>query len=792
MPSSVASFTRGSQIVETGGLLFAAGLKPILWVAGIAFTASIAWSLGTKLGPDDRYLCIMHAYAIAWHWMQFAGDKLLQLHGATTGDLTLSITDALTFGPMVEAWHRLTTLLHEGAIRGAIIAIPTSFLYLRLAQRVGNRMAARKHRRGAQLAPREELLQLLKVHNDTNGRRDRGRDYRRLFGAWWQFKAMFTTPAERIAAGMYLPYTITGVPYPWHTEQTHLMLVGTTGTGKSTVLKDLVRQLRERGARAVIFDLTGSFIEAFYDADKDIILNPFDLRCPHWSVFHDAETKEHFTAAAEALVPHDGGAAEPFWVQAARLLFVETCMELKSLGRGTNAALYDELMTAPLKHLHKLVESTVAGPLTDTDAKRMAESVRAVFNTNATALECLPDDGEPFSIREWITDTDENPDSIMFVSARYDQLPTVRPLLTLWLNTAIMTIMGQPTSPRDVRMWFLFDELGALHRLPAIEAGMQTARNFGGAFVLGVHTIAKLRDTYGDKIADTLGSLARTKVILTTADYGSAKWCSDYIGAGEWQQMDEGWSYGINNVRDAVTLTPRRQLEPLILPDTIMNLPSLSGYLKFPENMPAAPIKLTFVDYPKRANGFLRRDAKPHRSQPKRPPETAEGDEGGRSNTADVEQAKGRPMSDAEMRRRRAKVIMKMAREAGPQDRDAVIAQAMARSDNDNRPATVAETTATSGLEAADASRARADADAQSAVAVVATAAARGDDGGNAEVTGSVDPEASPALQALSAQSTGRDDAQDLTIVEARQDFGDGRHGEHDPEIVLDDVGLDR
>ena len=39
--------------------------------------------------------------------------------------------------------------------------------------------------------------------------------------------------------------------------------------------------------------------------------------------------------------------------------------------------------------------------------------------------------------------------------------------------------------------------LFVLHRLPAIEDGLQTARGFGGAFVLGIHSFAKLSETYG-------------------------------------------------------------------------------------------------------------------------------------------------------------------------------------------------------------------------------------------------------------------------------------------------------
>jgi GTPase SAR1 family protein len=71
-----------------------------------------------------------------------------------------------------------------------------------------------------------------------------------------------------------------GIAYPWRLEQTHAMLIGTTGAGKTTQLRKLVTEARERGQRCVVFDLTGAFVEAFYEEGRDHILNPMDQRCP--------------------------------------------------------------------------------------------------------------------------------------------------------------------------------------------------------------------------------------------------------------------------------------------------------------------------------------------------------------------------------------------------------------------------------------------------------------------------------------------------------------------------------
>ncbi|MGG2383026.1 type IV secretion system DNA-binding domain-containing protein, partial [Salmonella enterica] len=86
-------------------------------------------------------------------------------------------------------------------------------------------------------------------------------------------------------------------------------------------------------------------------------------------------------------------------------------------------------------------------------------------------------------------------------------------LLTLWMNMAVNALMRLERT-RDLRTWFLFDEVHALHRLPAIEHGLQTARAFGGAFVLGMHSFDKLAETYGEQGAINLAALARTKLIL--------------------------------------------------------------------------------------------------------------------------------------------------------------------------------------------------------------------------------------------------------------------------------------
>lgn len=602
MRHKLVNFTRGSQLIGHFGFMFAAGLKGPALLALATFGGLIWWRVTATLNDAESYLSWMRVYVGAYTWFEFDPSRPVNL-ARTGASVLVPISQAADHPAMVAAWAKCMAAVRKGALVAALITGPATVLFAWAAAWFGRRSKESRHERGATLAALPVLIGEIEAHNRT----EQASEYRRLLGPGWRL----ASSTERREANLYQPYRLAGVPFPWRLEQSHAMLIGTTGTGKTVALRDLLAQVRERGHRAVIFDLTGAFIEAFHDPARDIILNPLDARCPQWSVFEDCPDEAAFTAAAEALVPHDGGGAEQFWVLAARMLFVEMCLKLVAEGRATNEALSTELMTASLAHVHRLMEGTVADPLTAPEAARMAESIRAVFNANAKALRMLPTTGEPFSVRHWVQGAGA-PGSFLFVSARYVDMAVASRLLTVWMDTAMNTLMAGPRTS-DVKLWFLFDELGALHRLPALEKGLQTARNYGGAIVVGVHAYAKLKETYGDNMAMTLAALARTKLVLATADRESATWCSDFIGHRQFREMEEGYSYGYNNARDAVSLTPRRQIEPLLLPDQLMNLPRLQGYLKFPDGFPAAPIQLRYVAFPEVSAPFEPRPTDPKR-----------------------------------------------------------------------------------------------------------------------------------------------------------------------------------
>ena len=400
-------------------------------------------------------------------------------------------------------------------------------------------------------------------------------------------------------------YRIAGIPFPPRSETQHTIVSGTTGSGKTVLISDLVAQIRARGERCVIYDKMGSYTRTFFDPERDVLLNPLDARAPGWSPFLEARNPRDFDMMAAALIPHPRDSADPFWVTAARQLFANGAAVLSKKGVTENRVLVDHLLKADLTALAQAMEGTVAQSIVDPDNPRTALSVRAMLTANVSALEFLPDGGAPFSIREWVSG--EDGDGFLFLTSRGDQHASLRGLISTWLEIAVNAMLSLDQA-EGRRIWVILDELPTLHQVPSLQPGLAESRQFGGCFVLGIQVASALRDLYGRNGAETISGLCGTRVVLAAPDRDTAQWSADSLGRSEIEEVSENVSYGANTIRDGVSLTQRRELRALALPADIMRLPNLHGYLKFPGPLPVASIRLKPVARPVLAPRFVPRE----------------------------------------------------------------------------------------------------------------------------------------------------------------------------------------
>ncbi|WP_440994573.1 type IV secretion system DNA-binding domain-containing protein, partial [Cysteiniphilum litorale] len=297
----------------------------------------------------------------------------------------------------------------------------------------------------------------------------------------------------------------------YESEVKHIVLHGTTGTGKTVIVKDLLHQIRPRHHRAVILDDGGAYTQAFYDESRgDVILNPFDTRCPNWNAWDECVETIDYDNFAAALIP-DEADKDKFWVQSARNLLSSLMQEMKKRGQTSYESLLQHCLNFPLEKLQEVLKDTPAEQLVDGDIAKTAITIRAIITNHVKALRFLPQESSraKFSFRDWVMN--EHKGACVFVVIRDKDVQAIRSLISLWIGLLTTHVKSLERSHQR-RIWLILDELMKLNRLTSLPDTLATGRNYGLSCILGIQNKAQLRSTYGRDEAQAIFDLLSTQV----------------------------------------------------------------------------------------------------------------------------------------------------------------------------------------------------------------------------------------------------------------------------------------
>jgi type IV secretory pathway TraG/TraD family ATPase VirD4 len=378
--------------------------------------------------------------------------------------------------------------------------------------------------------------------------------------------------------------TLAGIGIPLSDETKHFKLIGTTGTGKSTAIRELLTGVLARGDRIIVADPDASYLNRFYDAKAgDVILNPFDTRSKRWDLFGEIDQAYDVEQLARSLIPdHDG--ADKTWRAYARTFLTAIIRQLWELGakdkpyRDVNE-LYRLISTAETEELKILVKNTPAQPFLESGNERMFGSIRSVASANVSALEHIAEQSSPgLSVRQWVRG---GRGRVLYLPYSAIQISALKSMISAWMRLAIFEAMNG--GERDQRLWFIIDELDAIGTIDGLKDALARLRKFGGRCVLGFQSIAQVSNTYGQGEAQTIVENCGNTLILRCSGSeggGTSRFASRLIGEREIVRVHQSRSRNSKDWRSSVTSSEHHITEAAVLPSEIEQLPDLQGYLK--------------------------------------------------------------------------------------------------------------------------------------------------------------------------------------------------------------------
>ena len=381
---------------------------------------------------------------------------------------------------------------------------------------------------------------------------------------------------------------------PARAEAQHIQIIGDTGAGKSSLLAQLLRQVRSRGDSAIVYDPAREYVKRFYDPGRgDVILNPLDKRCPYWGPAEELRSRSEAKALAASLFQPPQDKKGEFFIESPQKIFAFL------MAYGPTPDELVEWMSNP-EEIDRRLKGTEHAHLIDPRAHQQRAGVLASLGLVGDSLRLLPkrDEGnDVWTATEWA----EKRRGWIFLTSLPAEREALRPLQSLWIDWLVLRLLNEPTDAQK-RVWFVIDELASLQKLPQLHTAITEARKSRNPVVLGFQGKAQLEYLYGH-LAEVMLSQPATSIWLTTKEPKAGQWVSEFIGKVEVERLRETHFDGTRSGRNFAL---DRQVEPLVLESEISGLADLHAYMKFQNYV--TRFSFPYFDMPVVADGFELRE----------------------------------------------------------------------------------------------------------------------------------------------------------------------------------------
>jgi type IV secretory pathway TraG/TraD family ATPase VirD4 len=379
-------------------------------------------------------------------------------------------------------------------------------------------------------------------------------------------------------------------------ETAHVLIVGKTRTGKSQLLKMVIKKLKKRGLKVIVYENKGDHLPYYYNPHHDMIYCPADERSIKWTLWNDVKTVMDIDQTiCWSLIPA-GKDRDPFWRDVARILLRAILYYLHRLHKGkvTNAQIW-EFLTSGAKNIGECIKTIPEGKaahemISDPESKQ-TQGIMSTLLNHISCLEYIKDQDGPFSVREYMRD--EGPETLFLLNTAQTK-DTLKPLLSLMLDIMTQELLSMPEDLKR-RRYFILDEFGTLHKLNSIVELLTRGGGMGASVFMGTQDIGQIDEVYGEHLRQTIINSCGTKVFLAVDETATKEYISSLIGDTEVSEVNATSSIGLHSHRDGKSITRSTKIKRLVMPAELDSLKTLTAILKLPA-MPYTMIKIPLVN----------------------------------------------------------------------------------------------------------------------------------------------------------------------------------------------------
>ncbi|HAS8629176.1 TPA: hypothetical protein I7793_08330 [Vibrio vulnificus] len=371
--------------------------------------------------------------------------------------------------------------------------------------------------------------------------------------------------SDPMGKGIHLhPY----VQIPMRTELGNILIFGQQGSGKSTVIKPIIKEIKDREDLLFIYDRKNEYTPLFLDSSS-ILINPCDRRSAQWDIGSDVRTEQDAFLVSQCLIEETD---DPLWSTGARLLL--TAFFIILINREKRCSWYSlskllgktdhELF--PLINKHYPQAAVFINQNSKTTQGFLVTLVKEMHWIRQLADNWKPQDKHMFSIRRWAKGRQSNVNTLI-VAHDESSSELSSKLCNAMFSVMVSDILTLEDSS-ERRIWFSLDELSSLKKNESLEKWLRLGRSKGARTIAGVQALSQIKSIYGSDKAETIFSLFGSIIALRMGSTGEA---ARYASAAFGEQQVERQLVSLNSGGERTT-NFQVSFEPVIRAEELINL----------------------------------------------------------------------------------------------------------------------------------------------------------------------------------------------------------------------------